>query len=38
MEEVGDKLVFYLNVSSSDEWTDRGRKQELGRFAKELSD
>jgi hypothetical protein len=38
MEEVGDKFVFHLNVSSSDGWTDRGRKQELGRFAEKLSD
>jgi hypothetical protein len=38
MEEAGDKLVFYLSISSSDGWTNKGHKQELGRFADELSD
>jgi hypothetical protein len=38
MEEVGDKFVFYLSISSSYGWIDRGHKQELGRFVKELSD
>jgi hypothetical protein len=38
MKEVGDKFVFYLSVSSSDGWIDRGHKHELGRFAEDLSD
>jgi hypothetical protein len=38
MEEVGDKFVFYLSVSSSDGWIDRGHEQDLGRFVKKVSD
>ena len=38
MEEVGDKFVFYLSVSSSNEWVDRSCEQKLGRFAEEPSD
>jgi hypothetical protein len=38
MEEVGDKFVFYLSISSLDGWIDKGRKQEIGRFVKKLSD
>jgi hypothetical protein len=38
VEEVGDKFVIYLSVSSSDGWTDRSHEHKLGRFAKEPSD
>jgi hypothetical protein len=38
MEEVGDKFVIYLSLSSSDGWANRSCEQELGRFAKEPSD
>jgi hypothetical protein len=38
MEEAGDKFVFYLSISSSNRWIDRGHEKELGRFDKELSD
>jgi hypothetical protein len=38
MEEVGDKFVFRLNISSSNGWTDRGHEQDLGIFVKKLSD
>jgi hypothetical protein len=38
MEEVGDNFVFYLSISSSNGWIDRSHEQELGRFAKKISD
>jgi hypothetical protein len=38
MEEVGDKFVFYLSISSLDRWADRSCEHEFGRFVKELSD
>jgi hypothetical protein len=37
MEEVGENFVFYLSISSSDGWIDKGRKHEIVRFAKKLS-
>jgi hypothetical protein len=37
MEEVGDKFVFYLILSSSYGWVDRSCEQKLGGFSKNPS-
>jgi hypothetical protein len=37
-KKAGNKTVIYLGLSSSDGWTNRSGKQELGRFTKKPSD
>jgi hypothetical protein len=38
MEEVGDKFVIYLNVSSSNGWEDKSHEQKLGGLVVKPSD
>jgi hypothetical protein len=35
MEEVGDSLVVYFNLSSSDRWTNISGEQKSGRLAED---